>query len=236
MQNEGLSALDRRVLVIDDDEGDCCLVEDILAEEGIAVTKAVGGEAGIHQLSKQSFPVVITDLRMPDIDGFAIIDFLHKQHLDTLVVVITGSARTDDVIEALRVGAYDYIIKPFGPDLLRLTIRRAFDYLAMREDHLRLRHVDLVAQLATTTAHEVFQPLTVLMGRANEIAKDSDDEHLGELAGEVLVQARKIRDIVRRLDNLQEYAIKTFPGGHQIIDIAEGDDLYPQRSSAADND
>ena len=104
----------RNVLVIDDDEGDCCLVEDVLAEDSIEVVKAVGGEQGIRILSEEEFPVVITDLRMPDIDGMAIIDFIRKRQMDSLIVVITGYASIDSVIDALRAGAYDYIIKPFG--------------------------------------------------------------------------------------------------------------------------
>ena len=75
-----------KILVIDDDEGDCYLVEDILSEDGIKVDIAVGGEMGIRLLSDKEYPVVITDLRMPDIDGMAIIDFIRKRHMNTLIV------------------------------------------------------------------------------------------------------------------------------------------------------
>ncbi|HQJ09936.1 MAG TPA: response regulator, partial [Deltaproteobacteria bacterium] len=155
------SAGDKSVLVIDDDEGDCCLVEDILSEDGISVVKALGGEMGIRLLSEQEFPVVLTDLRMPDIDGMAIIDFIRKRQMKSLIVVITGFASVDSVIEALRSGAYDYILKPFSTDLIRFTIKRAFDYITLRDEQDRLKYFELISQLASTTAHEVFQPLTV---------------------------------------------------------------------------
>ena len=211
------------VLVIDDDEGECYLVEDILGEEGIKVDIAVGGEMGIRQMTEREYPVVITDLRMPDIDGMAVIDFIHKRRLNSLIVVITGYATIDSVIDALRAGAYDYIIKPFSADLLRFTIRRAFDYIMIRDEQDRLKYFDMVTQLATTTAHEVFQPLTVLMGEANAIARGMEDGAAArEMARSILNEARKIRDIIRKLENLHDYVTKSFPGGHIILDIEKG--------------
>ena len=213
---------ERRVLVIDDDEGDCCLVEDILNEDGLQVVKAVGGEMGIHILSEEEFPVIITDLRMPDIDGMAVIDFVRKRQMESLIVVITGFASVDSVIEALRLGAYDYILKPFSADLLRFTVQRAFDYISLRDEKDRLKFFELVTQLASTTAHEVFQPLTVLLGEAKGISRTADDPLIREMADHILKEARKIRDIIRKMDNLNEYVVKTFPGGHSILDIEKG--------------
>ncbi len=212
----------RRVLVIDDDEGDCYLVEDILSEDGIKVDIAIGGEMGIRLLTEKEYPVVITDLRMPDIDGMAIIDYIRKRRMNTLIVVITGYATIDSVIVALRAGAYDYIIKPFSADLLRFTIRRAYDYITIRDEQDRLKYFEMVNQLALTTAHEVFQPLTVLMGEANAITKTADVKQTKEMAHQILAEARKIRDIVRKMENLHDYVTKSFPGGHTILDIEKG--------------
>lgn len=216
------SDVDRSVLVIDDDEGECCLVEDILSEEGIHVVKAIGGEMGIRILSEREFPVVVTDLRMPDVDGMAIIDFIRKRQMKSLIVVITGFVTVDSVIEALRLGAYDYILKPFSADLIKFTVKRAFDYISLRDEQDRLKYFEVISQLASTTAHEVFQPLTVIMGEAKGIYKEAGDGPLKDMANQILEEARKIRDIVRKMDNLHEYATKTFPGGFSIIDIEKG--------------
>ncbi|MGO9147455.1 MAG: response regulator [Desulfomonilia bacterium] len=212
----------KTVLVIDDDEGDCYLVEDILSEDGIKVDIATGGEMGIRSLSEREYPIVITDLRMPDIDGMAIIDFIRKRRMNTLIVVITGYATIDSVIEALRCGAYDYIIKPFSAELLRFTLKRAFDYITIRDEQDRLKYFEMVTQLATTTAHEVFQPLTVLMGEASAISKGTEGLKAKEMANQILTEARKIRDIIRKMENLHDYVIKSFPGGHTILDIEKG--------------
>ncbi len=214
---------ERTVLVIDDDEGECYLVEDILVEEGIKVDIAVGGEMGIRLMTEKEYPVVITDLRMPDIDGMAVIDFIHKRRLNSLIVVITGYATIDSVIDALRAGAYDYIIKPFSAELLRFTVRRAFNYITIRDEQDRLRYFDVITQLASTTAHEVFQPLTVLMGEASAIAKGTAEGPVArEMGQSILTEARKIRDIIRKMENLHDYVTKSFPGGHIILDIEKG--------------
>jgi PleD family two-component response regulator len=219
MLDDSLQVQNKRVIVIDDDEGDCCLVEDILAEEGIEVVKAVGGEQGVRILGEQEFPVVITDLRMPDIDGFGIIDFIRKRHKETLIIVLTGYASIDSVIIALRLGAYDYIIKPFGPDLLKLTVKRAFEYIQLRDERDSLKQFDLIMELARTMSHEVFQPLTVLMGKTNDIIRSTDDKNIKEMAKSILAESRKIRDIIRKMDHLDPTETKSFPGGHTIIDI-----------------
>jgi signal transduction histidine kinase len=80
----------------------------------------------------------------------------------------------------------------------------------------------MVTQLASTTAHEVFQPLTVIMGEAKGILKESGEPPIRDMARHILDEARKIRDVIRKMDNLHEYVLKTFPGGVSIIDIEKG--------------
>ncbi|HDP25830.1 MAG TPA: response regulator [Deltaproteobacteria bacterium] len=219
---KSLSPEEKVVLIIDDDEGDCYLMEDILAEMGVTVVTALGGVMGIRLLSEREYPVVITDLRMPDVDGMAVIDFIRKKALNSLVVVVTGFASIDNVIEAQRLGAYDYIIKPFGSDLLRFTVKRAFDFIALRREKERLKVYEVGSQIASTTSHEVFQPLTVLMGEANAILRSTQDEEVRQSANEILAQSREIRDIIRKMEQITDYATKTYPGGHTIIDIEKG--------------
>ena len=92
----------------------------------------------------------------------------------------------------------------------------------MRDEKDRLKFFEVVTQLASTTAHEVFQPLTVLMGEAKGICRGADDAEVREMAEHILQEARKIRDIIRKMVNLNEYVVKTLPGGHSIIDIEKG--------------
>jgi DNA-binding NtrC family response regulator len=214
--------LTRKTLIIEQDDANACLIEEILISQGLEVIRAQGGKEALEILSEENLPIVITNLEMSDIDGFGIIDFLKKRKRDSLVIVMTGHASTDSVIEALRLGAYDYIIKPFVPEFLLNTVLRAFDFISRRDDLERLSQVGLVAELATTMSHEVFQPLTVLMGLAHEIQRATLNDDIRSMAGEILNESRKIRDIIRKMDSLDPFVTKEFPGGHVIIDIEKG--------------
>ena len=186
---------------------------------GIEVTRSKGGREAIDILSVNDFPVVITNLEMRDIDGFGIIDYLKKKKKNCLVIVMTDHASIDSVIVAMRLGAYDYIIKPFAKDFFRHTVLKAFDFIYKRENQERLSQVGLITELATTMSHEVFRPLTVLMGLAHEIQRKSKEKEVIDMAADILIESRRIRDIIRKMNTLDPYATKEFPGGHVIIDI-----------------
>jgi DNA-binding NtrC family response regulator len=222
MPERKISPSIRKALVIEQDDGNACLIEEILVSHGLEIILAEGGRQALEILSEEEFPIVITNLEMSDIDGFGIIDFLKKRKKDCLVIVMTDHASIDTVIEALRLGAYDYIIKPFVPEFLVKTVLGAFDFISRRDDLERLSQVGLVAELATTMSHEVFQPLTVLMGLAHEIQRAAKDDSIRSMAGEILCESRKIRDVIRKMDSLDPYVTKEFPGGHVIIDIEKG--------------
>jgi DNA-binding NtrC family response regulator len=214
--------LTRKTLVIEQNDANACLIEEILVSQGLEVIRAEGGKEALEIMSEENFPIVITNLEMSDIDGFGIIDFLKKRKRDSLIIVMTDHASIDSVIVALRLGAYDYIIKPFVPEFLLNTVLRAFDFISKRDDLERLSQVGLVAELATTMSHEVFQPLTVLMGLAHEIQRATQNDDIRSMAGEILNESRKIRDIIRKMDSLDPFVTKEFPGGHVIIDIEKG--------------
>lgn len=213
---------ERKTLIIEQDDANAYLLEEILLSQGLEVIRAGGGKEALEILSGEDFPIVITNLEMSDIDGFGIIDFLKQRKRDSLVIVMTDHASIDSVIVALRLGAYDYIIKPFVPEFLLNTVLRAFDFICRRDDLERLGQVGLVAELATTMSHEVFQPLTVLMGLAHEIQRATQNDKIRSMAGEILNESRKIRDIIRKMDSLDPFVTKEFPGGHVIIDIEKG--------------
>jgi DNA-binding NtrC family response regulator len=214
--------LTRKTLVIEQDDANAYLIEELLVSQGLEVIRADGGKEALEIMSEENFPIVITNLEMSDIDGFGIIDFLKKRKRDSLIIVMTDHASIDSVIVALRLGAYDYIIKPFVPEFLLNTVLRAFDFISKRDDLDRLSQVGLVAELATTMSHEVFQPLTVLMGLAHEIQRATQNDDIRSMAGEILNESRKIRDIIRKMDSLDPFVTKEFPGGHVIIDIEKG--------------
>jgi two-component system, NtrC family, response regulator PilR len=98
-----------------------------LEKEGYDVASATGGEAAIEMLHRDSVDVVITDLRMPKVDGLQVLRAAKEISPDTTVIMITAVASTESAVEAMKLGAYDYITKPFKLDEVNLIVRNALD-------------------------------------------------------------------------------------------------------------
>lgn len=127
------------ILIIDDDESirEGCL--QTLEEEGYRAQTAPDGEAGLQLATQESFDLVLLDLKMPRIDGLQVLTRLKQESPSTVVLVITGYATVESAVEAMRRGAYDYIAKPFSPDLLVATVQRAVEHRHLTLENLCLR-------------------------------------------------------------------------------------------------
>lgn len=129
----------RTVLLIDDDVSLRRVIEYTLAEAGYRVLTAATGEEGMRLFALESPTVVVTDIQMPEISGYDILKRIKAEHPETLVIVITAFGTVDKAVEAMKLGAYDYLTKPFGRDELRLVVSRAFSLRTLQEENVRLR-------------------------------------------------------------------------------------------------
>ena len=130
---------DLRILVIDDEQVIRDGVERALATEGHMVAKAADGLAGLEMLQSESFNIVLTDLMMPGMDGFAVLDWIRENQPHIQVIVITGFATVTKAVSAMKQGAFDFVGKPFTPDYIRVVVNRAVDRLRLQEETARLR-------------------------------------------------------------------------------------------------
>jgi two-component system, NtrC family, response regulator PilR len=130
---------DIRVLVVDDEQSMRELLGIMLRQAGYDVTLADGGEAALQLLKTEAFDLVITDLRMRKVDGLAVLKATKEQSPGTVVLVVTAFASTDTAVEAMKLGAYDYVTKPFKVDELRLTIANALERKRLEEENVALR-------------------------------------------------------------------------------------------------
>jgi len=114
------------VLVVDDDEDIRELIVSYLNELGLLVTGASDGRAAIATLQRSGgrFGVVVTDLNLPGADGFAVLQAARQANGNCYVVIVTGYASLDSAIHAVRVGAYDYLVKPFSLSQLDMVLKR----------------------------------------------------------------------------------------------------------------
>ncbi|MEK8035375.1 MAG: sigma-54 dependent transcriptional regulator [candidate division NC10 bacterium] len=128
-----------RVLVVDDEKSMRELLAITLERQGYEVSVAEDGEAAIETVRRDGFDVVITDLRMPSADGLQVLRATKEHTPETVVIVITAVGSTETAVEAMKLGAYDYITKPFKLDEIHLIIRRALERKRLRDENLYLR-------------------------------------------------------------------------------------------------
>ncbi|HEY3352210.1 MAG TPA: sigma-54 dependent transcriptional regulator [Polyangia bacterium] len=116
-----------RILVIDDEPTVCKSCEKILARDGYEVATAASGHEGLVRLGGEPFDIVITDLKMADVGGDAVLEALRTSLPDVVAVVITGYATISSVVETMKLGAFDYLPKPFTPEEMSTVIARAWE-------------------------------------------------------------------------------------------------------------
>ena len=130
-----------KILLIEDDQGIRETLRHVLAEEGYVVAVEQRGDEGLARAGAELFNVVITDLRLPGLDGLALVRQLHASQPRLPIILVTAFGTTKTAIQATKFGAYDYVLKPFQvPDLDPLGHRIIEACLdgAHQEDYRRL--------------------------------------------------------------------------------------------------
>jgi two-component system response regulator AtoC len=122
-----------KILVIDDDRSICETLELYLTEEGYEVVTAATGTEGLNKFVETSPDVVILDIRLPDVDGFTVLEDLREDDDNVKVIMITAHHDMDSTINAMKNGAFDYIHKPVNVDELDMAIRKAVKSLEMEK-------------------------------------------------------------------------------------------------------
>jgi two-component system response regulator PilR (NtrC family) len=131
---------DARVLIVDDEQSMRELLGIMLQQAGYDVTQADGGETAIQMLKgTDAFDLVITDLRMRKVDGLAVLKAAKEHSPRTVVLVVTAFASTETAVEAMKLGAYDYVTKPFKLDELKLTIANALERKRLQDENRELK-------------------------------------------------------------------------------------------------
>lgn len=131
-----------RILVVDDEESIREFLEIMLKKEGYEVTLAEDGAKALDVIKNKSFDMVISDLQMPNLTGIELLREVKNQYPDMLFMMITAFGTTESAVEAMKLGAYDYITKPFKIDEVRLNIANA-----LRSKNLEVENRNLKKEL-----------------------------------------------------------------------------------------
>jgi DNA-binding NtrC family response regulator len=142
LHNERIDPAERgraTILVVEDDAAMRDLLVEELGEASFRVEAAAGGRGGVDRVKQGGIDVVVSDLRMPDLDGFDLLRDIKATEASPHVIVVTAFGSIDTAIKAVKLGAYDYITKPFDVDALILAVEKALAERGLRREIARLR-------------------------------------------------------------------------------------------------
>ena len=128
-----------KILIIDDEILIRNFLSETLRRKKFEVTTAENGNKALSLLKEQTFDLVLTDMKMPDITGIDVLKKVKELSPQTLVVIITAFGSIENAVEAMRLGAFNYLIKPFSPDTIEAVIEKAQEHLSLLNENQYLR-------------------------------------------------------------------------------------------------
>lgn len=127
------------ILVIDDEPLIREFLTEALKRKGYFVEKAENGKQALSFLKKQTYDLVITDMKMPDLTGMEILRYIKEMSPTTLVIIMTAYGTIENAVEAMRLGAFNYLLKPFTTDSIETLVEKASEHLSLVHENIFLR-------------------------------------------------------------------------------------------------
>src|SRR6266567_1713142 len=170
-----------RILVVDDER----VIREILAEfltlEGFSVNTVEDGERALTELRLNPYDLLITDLKMPRLSGLQLLEKIQAERLGVLTVLMTGFGTVETAIEAMKKGAYDYLLKPFKVEEVIHVVRRALQRQRLHTENIRLREALTIYKVSEAIAlsHDIEHIFDVVLRAAiDEVKADVATLHL----------------------------------------------------------
>lgn len=206
------------ILVVEDDTTLRQQTAQLIEMWGYTVRTAADMAMALAELERVPADIILTDLMLPDQPGLDLIHWSQQHHPAPPVLVMTAYASLEHAIEALKQGAYDFLLKPITPPELAAALARAGMAVALQRAHERAEHVRHIAEVALTLAHEINNPLAVIMGEL-QLQLEDPNGVIDRAALDIsIAAAHRIADAVRKISALREITYQDY-AGLRMIDL-----------------
>ena len=140
--------MNERLLIVEDEETLCESLKRVLVREGYIVDTFNSAEAVMDVFEERSYDLIITDIILPGITGIELLKRIKERLPDQIVIIMTAYASLETAVEALRTGAYDYVVKPVMHEEIKQIVKNALTQLALRTENTRLRkEIDVLREM-----------------------------------------------------------------------------------------
>lgn len=223
-----------RILVVDDDYASRLMLKKALENEGYDITLCNNGDEAIKELQKASYDLVITDLIMDGISGIELLSKVKEISTDIAAILLTGHASLETAIEAVRLGASDYLAKPVNLEELQIRVKRALERVELEKRLYEAeRKLTYNATIATAN-HEINQPLTVIISAIDMVKMELErlkitDERLFNYLDLMHKSSMRIANILRKLREITSPKIQEVPLGMKMIEMQEESASSPEQ-------
>lgn len=161
-----------RILVVDDEESVVGALSEFFTLRGYEVESALNSRQALGIIHDKEFSIVISDLRMPGMNGVELLEHVMEADPETVVIIMTGYASVQSAVDALKKGAYDYVVKPFSMYELEKTVRLGLEKRRLLKENVELSHLtrklieidQIKSNIISTVSHEFRTPLMSLKG------------------------------------------------------------------------
>ncbi len=208
-----------RVLVVDDSAVARAALSEMLEELGYTPVAVPSALEAMEAIDGEEIDLVLTDLVMPEMDGIGLLAEIKKTKPELPVILITEYASLSSAVDALRRGADDYLTKPTGTELLGHRIGVVLNRRRLVKEKAERNRLEGALAMAGAAAHELNQPLTVILGAAELMTQIDDPAKLKKLAERVAEAAERLGDITQRLAKVVRFKTQSYLGRKNIIDL-----------------
>lgn len=201
-----------KILVVDDEEIIREGCRKVLTKEGYQVVCAESGKEGLEIIGKEEFDLCLIDLKMPGISGMEFLEATNKISPDMINIVITGFASIESAVEAMKLGAYDYLPKPFTPDQIKQVVKRGIEKRQLEQEAKRIKKAQ--ENLILMVYHELKAPLSVIFGYLDALSKKEDfkrDEETIRILERAKTRTKELVQLVEdllRISKMKEVGVK----------------------------
>ena len=213
-----------KILLVEDEEYQLRSLKIFLKNETkYEIFTAVNGKEAIEIIDSEDIDLILTDLKMPGIGGIELSEYVRNKSLDIPVIAMTAFVSLNSAIDALKLGVYDYLIKPYELDMVLIVINRAIERIRLTKKANESQKLSVITEAAVTLSNEIDNLLTGIMGNLELLLHDfpDDKEKVKKEMKIALEHSQKIAEVVRKFQEVNKSVKTEYSSKHPILDLSE---------------